>query len=203
MAQNQARGGTKTCLPAPDCTFPKPNWGHLDSQKDLLGRNDLTRCKFPLIFRGDADTSFTWSASRVEVTGPAPRAPPRGVARDAGSARAALQSAPAARLRTMATQAKRRRVSRGWPARDPPHSTAPRAARPVVCPARGPFPLPPSRGSLAALGSPPPPRALPLRAPPSSPPPARFPGRGLPTALGCLRWRGLWAAATRTRWPAS
>lgn len=104
----------------------------------------MTRCKSPLVLRVDVGTSVTWR--RGGDIGPAPnrllfpgrRKRPRGVSDPRGSEDS-----------SMATQTKRRRVSRGGPERGPPLSASPRP-----CPARSVVPRlssAHSRGSLAAL----------------------------------------------------
>lgn len=157
----------------------------------------MTRCKSPLVLRVDVGTNVTWR--RGGDIGPAPnrllfpgrRKRPRGVPDSRGR-----------EASTMATQTKRRRVSRGGPERGPPLSAAPRPY-----PARSVVP----RLSFARTGPWPPPRPLPHPEPflrarlRLLPRPARSLGRAFSTELARSRWRGLWAVATRprTRWPVS
>lgn len=101
------------------------------------------------------------------------------MARDAGSARAALQTFGAARPRTMATQAKRGRVSCRWLVPGAPLSPAPRAAPPAVGPAKGPLPLPPS-GHLRLSGPPSPTQSSSSARAAISPAPSGLSGAGPP-----------------------
>lgn len=168
-AQNQARGGTGTRLPAPDRTFSKPKWGHPPSQKDAF-RTDCTRCKSliarALASRGPRGGSGTW---------PRPQSPAGGVARDAGDVARDAGSAAGStnwRGRSLADHGNSGEAPAGKSRAAGVGPTSPhRASRcsTYIRPARGCPPLPRSRGHFRSPPplSPPSVRRRRLRPPPS------------------------------------